>query len=121
MTQPDWSVVFFVEDNGRRPVNEFLEGLDDMAQGRFVDSIERLRFRNVLAQEPLVRHLEGKLWELREEAGNNAYRIVYFFFTGRQIVLVHGFQKKTRRTPRGEIELAERRMQRFLAREGSDR
>ncbi len=121
MTQPDWIIVFFVDDNGSRPVNEFLRGLDDQAQGRFIRSIEQLRLRNVRAREPLVRHLEGKLWELREESGTNSYRLVYFFFTGRQVVLVHGFQKKTRRTPRREIDVAERRMQRFLAREGGDR
>lgn len=83
-------------------------------------SIEQLRLRNVQAREPLVRHLEGRLWELREESRTNIYRLIYFFFTGRQIIFVHGFQKKTQRAPRAEIEVAARRMHDFLQREGGE-
>jgi phage-related protein len=91
-----------------------------MTQARFDWSIEQLRIRNVAAREPLVRKLDGKLWELREESRTNIYRVIYCFFTGRRIVLLHGFQKKTQRTPRGEIEGAERRLARFLERESGD-
>lgn len=42
---------------------------------------------------------------------------MYFFFTGRQIVFLHGFQKKTPKTPRGEIEIAQRRMNDFIQRQ----
>lgn len=80
-------------------------------------AIEQLRVRNTTAQEPLVRHLEGKLWELRRESDGNIYRLLYFFFTGRRIVVLHGFQKKTQKTPRREIEIALHRMQDFLQRE----
>jgi phage-related protein len=41
---------------------------------------------------------------------------MYFFFTGRQIVFLSGFQKKTQKTPREEIEIAERRMEDFIRR-----
>ncbi len=115
---PEWTIVFYVEEIGRRPVNEFLGNLDSKTQARFIDSIERLRVRNVHAREPLVRHLQGKLWELREESGTNSYRIIYFFFAAREIVLLHGFGKKTQRTPKREIETAETRMQRFILRYG---
>lgn len=117
MANGDWSVVFYVEESGSKPINEFLKTLDVKTQARFIDSIERLRQRNIQAREPLVRHLGGKLWELREESNTNIYRIIYFFFTGRRIVLLHGFAKKTQGTPRREIELAERRMRNFLQRE----
>jgi len=72
-----------------------LRGLDAKTQRRFRWSIEQLRLRNVQAREPLVRHLDGKIWELREESQTNIYRLLYFFFTGRRIVFLHGFQKKT--------------------------
>lgn len=77
--------------------------------------------RNVRAREPLVKHLEGDLWELREESQTNIYRIVYFFFTGRRIVFLHGFQKKSQKTPRKELELAMRRYSDFLKRGGGRR
>jgi hypothetical protein len=75
----DRSVLFYVEDSGRRPVYQFLEGLDTRTQARFVRAIEHLVIRNVQAREPLVRHLEGKLWELRVESQINIYRLVYAF------------------------------------------
>lgn len=116
----DWSVVFYRDDGGGSPVREFLASLYPEAQASIGWAIERLRERNVLAQEPLVRHLEGKLWELRRESRTNIYRLIYFFFRGRRIVVVHGFQKKTQRTPRQEIETARARYERFLEREGGE-
>jgi phage-related protein len=74
--------------------------------------------RNVSARPPLVRHLDDKLWELREESRTNSYRLIYFFFTGHRIVFLHGFQKKSQRTPSAELDTARRRYQMFLAREG---
>ena len=100
--QRDWSVVFYVEDEGREPVREFLQSLDPKTQTRFSWSIDQLRVRTTQAREPRTRYLEGKRWEIREESGTNIYRIMYFFFTGRRIVFVHGFQKKTQETPRRE-------------------
>lgn len=114
----DWSIEFYVDERGRSPVEDFLDALDDRTRARFLWSIEQLRLRNVRAREPLVRHLDGELWELREESATNIYRVVYFFFTGRRIVLLHGFQKKTQRTPRRELVAAARRHEDFLNREG---
>lgn len=115
--QRDWTIVFYIEESGREPVREFLQSLDAKTQTRFSWSIEQLRMRNTQAREPLVRHLEGKLWEIREESSTNIYRIMYFFFTGRRIVFLHGFQKKTQKTPRREIDTALERMQQFILRE----
>ena len=116
----DWVVVFYREDGGRSPVSEFLEDLDERAQESVIASIEQLRVRNIRAREPLVRHLEDKLWELGDESRGNIYRLIYFFFAGRRIVLLHGFQKKTQKTPRREIELALQRYRRFIAQHGGD-
>jgi phage-related protein len=112
----DWSLEFYVDERGRSPVEEFLSSLDLKTRTRFRWSMEQLRVRNVRAREPLVRHLEGDLWELREESATNIYRVIYFFFTGRRIVLLHGFQKKSPRTPRNEIEIARQRHQAFRER-----
>jgi len=84
--------------------------------------MEQLRVRNVQAREPLVKHLEDKLWELREESQTNIYRIIYFFFTGKRIIFLHGFQKKSQKTPEKELEIAWQRYKNFLQQEaeGSD-
>jgi phage-related protein len=113
----EWSVVFYTLEDDSSPVREFLDGLDKKTKARFAWSIERLRVLNVQAREPLVKHLEDKIWELREESQKNIYRLLYFFFTGRQIVFLHGFQKKTQKTPRREIDAALARYKEFLERE----
>ena len=115
-----WTVVFYRDEQGGTPVLEFLKGLDHEAQQSIGWAIEQLRTRNVRAREPLVKHLEGKLWELRRESKTNIYRVIYFFFMGRRIVLVHGFQKKTTKTPPQELVLARTRYTSFMKREGGD-
>jgi phage-related protein len=121
MTRRDeWITEFYREADGSSPVEDFLMALDDKTQARFIWSMEQLRLRNVSAGEPLVKHLEGKLWELRRASGGNIYRLVYFFFSGRTIVFVHGFHKKTEKTPRREIETAVRRMRDYLERKGGE-
>lgn len=117
MNDAEWTTEFYRDAEGSSPVGAFLDSLDVKTRARFRWSMEQLRVRNVLAREPLVRHLEDDLWELREESATNIYRVLYFFFTGRRIVFVHGFQKKTRRTPPGEIAVAARRAADFRARE----
>jgi len=47
------------------------------------------------------------LFEIRVESGSNIYRVFCFFDEGNLIILINGFQKKTQKTPRAEIELAE--------------
>jgi len=59
---------------------------------------------------PLVRPLERKLWEMRLKGKGGIARAVYFAATGRRLVVVRVFAKKTQATPRREIELALRRM-----------
>src|SRR5215207_8160789 len=95
-----WSIEFYRTEAGTVPVEEFLKGLDNKTQARFIWSIEQLRVQNVRAGEPLVKHIKGKLWELRRSSSGNIYRLMYFFFVGRRIVFVHGFQKKSQKTPR---------------------
>jgi len=55
------------------------------------------------------KHLEGTsgLYEIRVEVGTDIYRVFSFFDKGQLIVLVNGFQKKSQKTPKSEIELAE--------------
>ena len=55
---------------------------------------------------PYVRHLEGPLWEMRLKGRAGIARAVYVTATGRRIVVVRVFVKKTQRTPRREIRLA---------------
>jgi phage-related protein len=60
-------------------------------------------------REPYVKHLEGPLWEMRMKGRDGIARAAYVTATGRRVVVVHVFGKKTQKTPRREIELALKR------------
>ncbi len=60
-------------------------------------------------REPYVKHLEGPLREMRMQGRDGIARAAYVTATGRRVVVVHVLQKKTRKTPRREIEMALKR------------
>ena len=60
--------------------------------------------------EKYFKHLTGSsgLYEIRVEIGSDIYRVFSFFDKGQLIILVNGFQKKTPKTPKSDLELAGR-------------
>jgi phage-related protein len=120
MATSAWSIVFYTDGRGGEPIRAFLQSLDLRTQVRFDWSIEQLRLRNIQAREPLVKHLDGPIWELRRESTTNIFRLLYATLPRRRILFLHGFQKKTQQTPPREIALAQRRLTEFLSREGGD-
>lgn len=60
-------------------------------------------------REPYVKHLEGKLWEMRLTGRDGIARALYVTALGRRVVIVRAFVKKTQQTPRAEIKLALKR------------
>ena len=56
--------------------------------------------------EPHVKHVEGRLWEMRMKGRSGISRALYVTGVGRRVVIVRVFVKKTEKTPRREIELA---------------
>ena len=62
---------------------------------------------------PHVRHLEGKLWEMRLTGRDGIARAVYFARTGQRLTVLHVFIKKTQKTPRKALETACNRLRRL--------
>jgi phage-related protein len=58
---------------------------------------------------PHVKHLEGRLWELRLIGRDGIARAIYVTASGMRVVVVRLFVKKTQRTPRRELQLARQR------------
>ncbi len=54
------------------------------------------------------KHLDDGIYEIRIEYKSDIYRIFSFFDDGKLVILLHGFQKKTQKTPRKEIERAKK-------------
>jgi phage-related protein len=68
---------------------------------------------------PHVKPLGDKLYEIRirVRVDRNNFRVIYFVYTDRRFIMLHGFQKKTQKTPRKELEIAHKYMEDFLARD----
>jgi phage-related protein len=71
---------------------------------RIIERITSLGLERI--GEPHVRHIEGKLWEMRASGGRLEGRALYVAASGRRVVIVLAFVKKTRKTPDRLIRLA---------------
>ncbi len=59
--------------------------------------------------QPHLKHLRGKLWEMRFRGRDGIGRAIYVTAVGRRVVVLRAFMKKTRKTPNSDLELAEAR------------
>lgn len=85
-------VFFFVRQNGRSPVEEYLKTIGDHRQLAAIQkAIERLVQWGRRLPEPIAKHVEGKIWELRTRFGN---RVFYFIQEHDVIILLDGYTKK---------------------------
>jgi phage-related protein len=76
-------------------------------QARFLRLSERIAQAGLESlREPHLKHLDGKLWELRLTGRDEIARALYVTAIGRRVVVVRAFVKKTQKTPRSEIDLA---------------
>ena len=65
--------------------------------------------------DKFFKHIEGTngLFEIRIKVGSDIFRIFCFFDEGKLVILLNGFQKKSDKTPKNEIEKAERLKQKY--------
>lgn len=90
-----------------------LAALPDKHQARYLRIVSLIEATGLLnVGKPYVENLEGKLWEMRMSAPSGISRALYVAATGQRVVVVRAFVKKTRKTPRREIDLALRRARR---------
>ncbi len=71
--------------------------------------------------EKFFKHITGSsgLYEIRVEVGSDIFRVFSFFDKGKLVILLNGFQKKTAKTPKNEIELAERLKKQYFDEKGN--
>lgn len=100
-----WTVEFL--DEG---VRAELEAQPKDIRARFLRVVELVEAHGLeRVREPYVKHLDGRLWEMRMRGREGIARAIYVTARGRRVVVVRVFTKKTEKTPRRELELALRR------------
>ena len=115
----DWTIEYYMTREGKSPVKEFINSLSAEGQAKYIFITRLLKEYGIHVKEPYVRQITGhkKLYEIRIKDKSGISRILYFAHTGKKFVLLHGFIKKTVKTPAKEIDIAEQKMKEYLSRE----
>lgn len=90
-----YNIILYTTDRGDSPIDEFLDGLDKKSRAKVAAYLSLLEDEGPNLKRPYADVVRGKIRELRIHYSSNQYRVLYFFHIRDQIVLVHGFSKKT--------------------------
>lgn len=111
-----FTVEFFEDSNGSKPVEDFLSDLDIKMRAKLLGILQILQEKGPLLREPYSKHLNDGIFEVRGKSGSDTTRILYFFYCGGKIILTNGFIKKSQKIPREELKLAKKRRKIYLER-----
>lgn len=119
MSQPpsDWQIEFFANSPGdESPVLVFIKTLTIEEQAKIFNHLKLLKEFGVRLGLPHAKSLSGHkpLWELRPMP----HRLIYVAMSGRKFVVLHAFKKEKNKTPKKDLEVAEKRYQIVKEREG---
>jgi len=112
-----YQVILFEKEDGSVPVEDFINSLDVKMVAKIYRLLVMISENGLELREPYSKHLDDGIFELRAKVGSNITRVLYFFFTGRRIVVTNGFVKKTQKTPKAEIDKAKAYREKFKQRE----
>jgi phage-related protein len=100
---------FFALASGREPVRDWLKSLPVADRKTIGEDIKDVEFSWPIGM-PLCRHLGGGLWEVRSDLRLGRIARVLFCVRDGRMVLLHGFIKKTQKTPVADRDVATKRM-----------
>ncbi|MBP7653054.1 type II toxin-antitoxin system RelE/ParE family toxin [Candidatus Dependentiae bacterium] len=116
MDEKEFSVCFYSKANNQTPVEIFLDSLNTKEQQKIVAHIKLLEKYGNKLERPYSAYLRDKIYELRIKVSRNQYRIFYFFYLDKKIILTNAMIKKTDEIPIQEIEKAVSYMNDFITR-----
>lgn len=99
---------FYDTVDGKCPVQELLDSLEPKLLAKTLRTIDLLEMNGPILRESYSKQLKDGIFELRTKKGTDITRVLYFFFVGKKVILTNGFVKKTKKTPKLELERAKR-------------
>jgi phage-related protein len=105
-------LVFYQTRAGTEVVRDWLRGLDEGDRNAIGQDLMRVQYRWPVGM-PLCRSLGEGLWEVRSDLPSNRIARVLFAVEDDRIVALHGFIKKTQKTPADDLALARKRKREF--------
>ena len=93
----------------------FLLSQSKKVQDKIFKIIEIIEYQQQIP-EKYLKHIEGQkgLYEARISLGTDIWRVFCFFDKGKLVILLNGFQKKSQKTPKSDLELAIRLMKEYF-------
>ena len=108
---------FYETENGKQPISDFLDTLDNKMAAKLVGLMEVLEEKGLELRMPYSEYLEDGIFELRCKLGSNLTRALFFFYIEKKIIVTNAFVKKTQKTPAKEIKLAKERRADWIRRQ----
>ena len=105
-------VVFYRTRSGNEVVRNWLRSLDEKDRNAIGQDLMRVQYRWPIGM-PLCRPMGDGLWEVRSDLPSRTIARTLFCIKGDEILVLHGFIKKTQKTPDMDLELARRRKKEF--------
>jgi len=106
-------VSFFKSQIGNEPVREWLQSLTTEQKKRIGEDIKTVQFGWPIGM-PVVRKMDNGLWEVRTKFNGGIARVL-FTVADDTMVLLHGFIKKSQKTPKDDITVAIKRKKLVLS------
>ena len=111
------SISFYKTDSGKCPVEEHLDSLSDTQVAKITWVLKLIRETQNVSSKYFKKLVNtNDIWEVRVSVGNNIFRLLGFMQNQELIILTNSFQKKSQKTPKKEIKLAEKRKKDYLSR-----
>ena len=108
---------FYRTESGLCPVEEFLDSLSAKQAQKVVWVLQLIEEIDIVPAQYFKKLVStDDIWEVRIQVGNNIFRFLGFLDDDRLVVLNHAFQKKTQKTPKKEIKIAQERKKDYLSR-----
>jgi len=107
-----WKVDFFQSDRNEHPVQTFLAKFDEKTIAKVIHHINLLENFGPFLKPPYIKKIQSNLFELRI-SGMVSIRILYAK-KEHKFILLHGFVKKTQKTPKKEIKIALARTKKLI-------
>lgn len=115
-----WDYEFYKDEAGKEPVKDFLLSHEPKKRGKLLQIIQVLSEFGPNLPFPYSSQVEEKIRELRTHYGKALYRILYYRNSKGVFVLLHAFEKKTKKIPEKEKRTARDRLKSDQERKGAN-
>ena len=117
-----YQIQFYEDENGYSEIAAYIKALREKSMrnkesriqlNKIVAYFDMLQEKGTRIGEPVTKHLEGEIWELRPLK----HRFLYAYYDNNRFIILHQFIKKTKKLPKRELEQAKRNLNLFRERE----